>query len=239
MLQRTLSTLGHVVRRRRPADAPEPLQTERRVWVRYPCEVEASCQPANAPDALRLSARVRDISRGGIHFLVNCPVESGALLSVELPAPAGRFASTVLAYVVRVQPLQGEWSVGCTFACELNDDDLEPFGARRVKPRADDQRTWVRFPCQAQASYQLVQAPGAEKQRVQVLNLSANGVGLRNDRPIDLGRLLNLELRSPRGPFILNILACVVRTMPRDSGDWVLGCNLIRELSDQELKALL
>src|SRR5262245_32537314 len=127
MFQRTLASLGQVVgwRKPRPKSLPPDPQIERRIWVRYPCDVEATCQPVDLPEAMRLSARVRNISRGGINLLLNCPVEMGSLLSVELPGASDGLSSTVLAYVVRVNGDPGsEWSVGCTFATELNDDDL-------------------------------------------------------------------------------------------------------------------
>jgi hypothetical protein len=239
MFQRTLSSLGQVVGWRKHESDSSDVEAERRIWVRYPCDVEATCQPANTPDAMRLSARVRNISRGGINVVMDCPVESGSLISVELPAVKDEFSSTVLAYVVRVaKKSAGEWSVGCTFATELNDEDLEPFGARRVKHAAQDQRTWVRFSCNAQASYQPVRGTEVKGGTARVVNISANGVGLQTDRPIDLGRLLNLELRNPSGDFTLNILACVVRLTTQSETEWAVGCNLIRELTDQELKAL-
>jgi hypothetical protein len=189
---------------------------------------------------MRLSARIRDISRGGINFLVNCPVEQGSLMSVEIPVSGGQLTSTVLAYVVRVQPApEGEWSVGCTFATELYDEDLEPFGASRLKTQPTDQRSWVRFPCHAKATYEFVQNAESNPRPAQVLNISASGVGLQTDHAVDLGRLLSLELCGPNGSFSLNILSCVVRVTPLLDNAWVLGCNLIRELSNRELKALL
>src|SRR5262249_30566466 len=171
---------------------------------------------------------------------LNCPVEMGSLLSVELPGASDGLSSTVLAYVVRVNGDPGsEWSVGCTFATELNDDDLEPFGAKRVKANTEDQRTWVRFPCAVEAKYQFVKTDQPTTWTAKVVDLSANGVGLQVDQHLDLGKLLNLELRGDQGNFVLTILACVVRITAQGDGPWAVGCNLIRELTDQELKALL
>jgi hypothetical protein len=241
MFQNTLSSLRHVIgwRKVRPEGYP-PVQEERRIWVRCPCDMEATCQPANTPDSQRVSARVRNISRGGINLLMPSPVETGSLLSVELPCTLGQSPSTVLAYVVRVAAYpSGEWTIGCTFASELTDDDLKPFGAKREKPHPLDQRTWVRFPCHVQATYQFVKGAGARSWTGQVVNISANGVGLQTTQPIDLGRLLSLELRSANGQFTLNILACMVRLTPQENGQWALGCNLIRELSQKEIEALL
>jgi hypothetical protein len=240
MFQSTLSSLGQVIGWRRARAERPPVQEERRIWVRYPCDVEATCQPVDAPDSQRLSARVRNVSQGGINLQLPSRVETGSLLSVELPRGDGLGASTVLAYVVRVAPEdEGEWSVGCTFATELEAADLEPFGAKRQKPHPLDQRTWVRFPCNVQATYQFVRDSEPKSHAAHVVNISANGVALQTAQPVDLGKLLSLDLHSANGQFTLNILACVVRLTTEEDGRWGLGCNLIRELSDQEINALV
>ncbi len=241
MFARTLSSLGQAVGwSKKTPEAGAVLETDRRVWVRYPCDVEAACQPANFPGGERLSARVRDISRGGVNLLLSCPVEIGAFLSVELPTASERATSTVLAYVVRVnRDSEGDWSVGCSFASELTDSDLEPFGARRLKSQVEDDRTWVRFPCQARATYQPAKTPEVPAVPAEVLNISAGGVALLVADPVELGTLLNLELHDESGQFRLQMLGCVVRLSGQGGLDWVLGCNLIRELSRRELKALL
>jgi hypothetical protein len=243
MFQRTFASLGQAVgwRKGQPAHEVEPaVEDERRIWVRYPCEVDATCQPANQTDAMRLSARVRNVSVGGINFLLNCPVECGSLVSVELPGLSRKTISTVLAYVVRVEPSsEGDWSVGCTFATELTDDDLAPFGVARKPSHVNDQRAWVRFPCDVRASFQFVKAVEPTTWSAQVVNMSANGLGLVVDESVDLGKLLNLELRAIQGDYTLGILACVVRHTPEADGRFTLGCNLIRELTDKEIKSLL
>jgi hypothetical protein len=243
MFQRTFTTLGQAVGWRKPQTDDESLshvEVERRIWVRYPCDLDATCQPANKPDAMRLSARVRNVSRGGIQFSLNCPVESGSLLSVELPGIEGKTVSTVLAYVVRVEPTSGgEWNVGCTFASELTKNDLDPFGVQRLVPRDNDQRSWVRFPCDVSATFEFVKEVERKTRAAQVANLSANGIGLVASEPIDLGKLLNLELRAENRDYKLSILACVVRLTARPDGQYTVGCNLIRELNQSELDGLL
>src|SRR5262245_48712391 len=157
MFSSLVSTCGRLVGwRKQPAGA----EGERRVWVRYPCDVKTLAQPAGGRAEERLMTRVRNISPGGISLVVNRRFEPGMLLCVELPAAEGR-ASSVLAYVIHAkEESAGEWALGCTFAAELSDEDLHPFGAKQVKPAAGDSRAWVRFPCAAQASYHAV--PGDE-----------------------------------------------------------------------------
>src|SRR5262249_14287661 len=148
--------------------------------------------------------------------------------------------STVLACVVHVQQQgPGEWSIGCTFSESLGNPDLETFGARRQKPaEADDNRNWVRFACNVEASYSRIDNSEGERRDARVMNISANGIGLVLDRPVENGTLLNLDLRSPTTHSTRTILACVVH-VTSSPGEWNVGCNFIRELSESDLKALL
>jgi hypothetical protein len=234
------SSLGRWFGRRPSTGSAAEHEPEHRVWVRYPCDLETTVQTAsNGQEGKRLASRVKDISRGGISLRVPEHHAVGALLSVELPGAGGGVASTVLAYVVRVTPQpEGGWVLGCTFAIELNDADLQPFGATRRKPAGPDKRMWVRFSCDVRASYRLVRDAESPPLPARVLDMSPSGVGLLTNRPVDVGRLLSLELRGAHGHSTLTMLASVVRLTTRPGEEWVLGCNFIRELTDAEMKAL-
>jgi c-di-GMP-binding flagellar brake protein YcgR len=213
-------------------------EAEKRVWVRYPANLDATYQLAGNVE--RFSARVRDISRGGINLLVRRPLQAGELLSIELPAGADEPVQTVLACIVRVDDHEpGTWTLGCVFARELEDGDMETFGARRQKNIPSDQRAWMRFPCNIHASYMLVGDIDAEPFSAQVLNISPSGIGLIVDREIETGTLLSLELQSPDRSSSLSIVSCVVHAGKRGANEWALGCNFIRELSDQDLQCLV
>src|SRR5947209_14492637 len=98
------------------------VEEDRRVWVRHPADVEATCQPAGGA-ADRFAARVRNVSLGGINLVADRAFEPGALLSIELPGAADGSTCTVLACVVHATALSaGEWALGCTFARELSDE---------------------------------------------------------------------------------------------------------------------
>jgi hypothetical protein len=235
MFQRVLRTWGRLVGR-----SPEPSgdDDDRRVWVRFPCDVEISCQPTK--EAHRLSARVRDVSLGGMRLIAGYPFENGGLLSVELPGTEDGSRTTVLVYVVRVTSrANGEWDAGCTFATELSDEDLRLLGAERRKPAATDQRSWVRFPSEASVSYRRVRDLEEQAQPAKILNISPSGAGVLTSEAVDAGTLLSLELGSPNGNSTFTIMASVTRVTGKDGAEWVLGCSFIRELTDAELNALL
>src|SRR5437016_4801199 len=126
MLQSLISSCGRLFRLGRRPSRAAPAASERRIWVRHPTDTTTGYQPANAPGSARLSAGVQDVSYGGVQLLVDRPFDLGALLCVDLPGAAEGCSSSVLAYVVRVTRAgQGQWALGCTFAGELQDDELE------------------------------------------------------------------------------------------------------------------
>jgi c-di-GMP-binding flagellar brake protein YcgR len=217
----------------------EPLKEDRRVWSRHSCTIEATYQVAGGTATEHLRATVRDVSRGGIGLLTDRRLEPGGLLSLQLPTDPGEPMSTVLACVVRCKEgPTGEWFLGCTFAAELGDCDLQLFGARD-KAKHPEQRGQSRFPCRARASFRLVKPADAPAVPAKILNLSVGGVALCVADPPALGELVNVELRAGED-FLFNTLACVVRlTIPADGQQPVLGCNFISELAEAQLKALV
>src|SRR5437879_1266212 len=127
-------------------------ESDRRLWVRFPCDLFAGCYPAGNDTDFRWHARIRDLSSAGLRMYVNLPAEKGTFLCVEFPN------TTLLAYVVRVTPrADNEWELGCVFSAELDREDLERFGAARLKPGGTDRRGWERFPSSIELIYQAVQ----------------------------------------------------------------------------------
>jgi hypothetical protein len=239
MFERTVSFWRRLTRSRpRRPGGPESAE-DRRVWVRFPADLETTYHPAGQEGRPGFAALVRNISVGGLSLAVDRPFEPGALLTVELPGPAGQATYAALACVVHCGPEKdGRWVLGCTFSRELSDDDLEPFGARRARPQPADQRTWVRYTCDVQASFQLVAAADGPRP-AKVLNISASGVRLLVREPIEAGTLLSVALRSADGTGGKTMLSCVVHVSPQGEGEWGLGCNFITELSEADLLALL
>ena len=216
-------------------------ETDRRLWVRNPADLQANIEPAErAALENRVSARVRDISLGGANLLVDRPFDAGQMLSLELPQHGDAESHTVLACVVRAAPeAGGQWALGCVFSRELTQADLDGFGATRAREFTSDQRTWTRFPTNLRANYQKIGDPENRVFSAQVINLSASGVGLEVTVIVDAGALLSVDLIAADGNVVRTILACVVHVTTQSSGVWALGCNFIRELSDEDLEALI
>ncbi len=240
MFGRTFSFWRRLVGRDVPAS--DEANADRRLWVRYPADLHTNVQLAGgAVLENRISAEVRDISLGGVNLVVGQSFNTGQLLSVELPHIGDADRHTVLACVVRVV-LEGPGAAvpGCVFSRELTEEGpVEGFGAKRVRHAPSDQRTWMRFATRLTATYQKIGAADTENHSAQVINVSASGVGLLVTAEVEAGALLSVDLTSTDGKFVRTILACVVHVSTQSNGSWALGCNFIRELSEEDLKALI
>jgi hypothetical protein len=214
-------------------------EEERRGWQRLPSSATTTITPVGE-DVQPRPARVRNVSRGGINLVTSCSFEPGTVLRIELPASGGATTNTVLVCVVHATP-QGdqEWALGCSFAEELSNSDLAAFGASGDPAAAKENRRWVRFICKVKATYQLANDPAQKTWPAQLLNISAAGVGLLVEQAVEIGTLVNIELRKTAGDETRTILACVVHVVAHPEHEWTLGCNFIRELSDDDLRALL
>lgn len=241
MFGRTFSFWRRLVGRGDSAAPAAHPEAERRVWIRHPTDLETQVHLAGRSNPDRFVARVCDISRGGVQLLANRAFQPGDLLSVELPVPVEQGSDTVLACVVRVtQRGPGEWSLGCVFSCELEQDELESLGGKRQKHSSSDQRTWMRFPSRIKAVYQPVGADDPSKHPAEVLNISASGVGLIVSRSVETGTLLSIDLAPPTaGARPRTMLACVVHASSQSPSEWALGCNFIQELGEEDLQALV
>jgi c-di-GMP-binding flagellar brake protein YcgR len=213
---------------------------DRRLWVRHAIDLRGNLQISEPAESEKILANVRDLSIGGASLVVDRIVDAGEMVVLELPADRGEIR-TVLACVVRVsQQPDGRWSLGCVFSRELSQEDLDRVGAQKIAASADDdKRTWVRFSCEIHAAYRKVGDPTNQAFPAQVLNISANGISLAVTQTLAAGGLLNVDLLDKAGLVARTMLACIVHTATRPGGDFAIGCNFIRELSEDELQSLL
>jgi c-di-GMP-binding flagellar brake protein YcgR len=187
----------------------------------------------------RLSARIRNVSRGGINLIVKQPFAPGDMISLDVPGSTSEEADSVLACIVHVHPLpDGLYALGCAFSEMLDEEDLAGFINRKERPSSAEKRECARHIANVSAAYQLVSDPEKKNWPAQVINLSLGGIGLQVEQAVDTGALLNLNLQNTSGQA-RTILACVVHVMSRNGNERVLGCNFIHEMSEADFKALL
>jgi hypothetical protein len=98
-------------------------------------------------------------------------------------------------------------------------------------------RAFPRFVMRREALCTLKAVMGDESWRARVANLSAEGVGLLLDRPIETGRLVFVDLSSPSGLFARMVLMQVLHVTARDPGYYV-GGELVKQLTPEDIRML-
>jgi len=234
MLQRVLPSLGRLVSRK---SSPPPAE-ERRVWVRHPCRTETTVQSTNDPQSAPIAARVRNVSHGGIMLVADHRIDAGELVSIDLPGD-GANRGAVLACVLQTEAAgTNEWALNCAFSAELSSDDLRQFDVAFPGLVEAEQRSRIRYSSQAAAVYEVVGDSTAERGTAEVLDVSIGDVGLATTHAIGLGTLLNVELSDSGGHRVATMLASVVSARPSTEGRFILGCNFLGELNEEQLRQL-
>lgn len=219
------------------ADVIDP--NDRRRAERIAVVATAMCQ-ADAVGLAATSVPLRDISRTGVSFLLDTPLEPGVMVTLDVPTADGDRA-TILACVRHrtFRPNEG-WFIGCSFAAELGDHELAGFGAETSPGPSDDQRRWLRVtPTAGRAVLRQFAETQTGPAVARILNLSPGGLGLVFPLRIEPGTLLDLELLGRADQPGLAILASAVFVAPRGDHQWLIGCNFIRELTAAEMHALI
>src|SRR5262245_51855451 len=106
--------------------SPRSAGLERRAWVRYSCDLEASCIPADEDPEILWPSRVVNISCGGLGLLLSRRFEPGTLLQVEVQTPKQGFSRPLLVQVLHLTGHDhGGWLLGCVFTQPLSEDELQ------------------------------------------------------------------------------------------------------------------
>jgi hypothetical protein len=221
-----------------PDSTGQTLSNERRASVRYLCNLETQCRPIAGTAANSWPACAVDVSTGGIALVLARRFERGAILSLRLENLNGEVARTLFLRVVHATMEEGgAWRLGCSFASELSEEELRPFQADRVRPSGPDFRAWVRFTCDVETSCQSVAPAQPGRWSARVLEVSPAGMSLLVPCQFERGTLLNVELPGTLGSIPRQVLVRVLGDRPLSSDQWILGCELADQLSDEDLQS--
>jgi len=224
-----------------PTNTPTSLGVDRRVWVRYFCDLESTCHSGKGPDEVSWSARVLDISRGGLSLQLNRAFEPGSILSVDVPLGPDLAPRSLLVKVVHAQNQgSGKWSLGCAPEKNLEEEDLLAFQVKKPVVTADDKWAWIHFFCEVERPPRAtVLINPSNKIQAHILNISPSGIGLATKRHFDPGMHLRLELVDASGHTSRPIQARVVHSTFKGTDDWIIGCSFETLLTEDDLASFL
>ena len=110
---------------------------------------------------------------------------------------------------------------------------------REASPsRSVDRRATVRYPSSLLSSLHTVARKTEDSWSAAIRDVSAGGLGLLVRRRFERGTLLAVEPVEPPAEAPTLLLAQVIHATAQPEGRWLLGCKLVRELSQSEVRAL-
>jgi hypothetical protein len=116
---------GKKTRLPRPGPANVPL-VERRTGTRFDINFGAFFHPLPGNEQF-YSARIKNLSRGGIALIANRPFEAATRFVILLSKPAE------VRLIHTTSTPQGHWLLGCVFTKELSEEDLSVMLAKHEK----------------------------------------------------------------------------------------------------------
>jgi hypothetical protein len=114
----------------------------------------------------------------------------------------------------------------------LVEPEVEPL------PSQEERRVALRFPTSLHTEVQPVRRqPEREGPwQARVRDVSAYGLGLVLPHPVEPSTILMADLEGPTEAVVRNVLVRVVHVTAHQPGEWVVGCALISEMTDEHLR---
>ena len=104
-------------------------------------------------------------------------------------------------------------------------------------PKAE-RRVSVRYESSLKGSCQTLSAHRETSWEAVIRDISSEGIGLLLVRRFEPGAVLSIELIDSRDEQPRVLLARVVHATTRPEGGWLIGCELVSPLSDEEVRSL-
>jgi hypothetical protein len=103
----------------------------------------------------------------------------------------------------------------------------------------EERRQSERYPCSLQPFWRVEGQGQTESPPARIENISTTGIGLRVGEPLKPGTVLVLKLQSADGRLSRPLPARVMHATQQPVGHWLVGCQFVRKLSDEDMQALL
>ena len=115
-----------------------PLNSERRLSVRYTIGRDATCSSPMTWSNEGWGAWIHDLSEAGIGVILLRRFEVGATLYIQVPGLSENATRTLLARVANVRPYRKKsWLVGCTLMTPLAEAELRELIQTGLPPLDD------------------------------------------------------------------------------------------------------
>jgi hypothetical protein len=108
-----------------------------------------------------------------------------------------------------------------------------------LKLARGNRRGTVRYRCAPATPGKLYIADDHEFQNAWISNISRSGIGLLLNRAVPAGTFVVVQMRSLDRTRVFDLAAHVVHATLVNATDWLIGCDLIQELTSEELDSLL
>jgi hypothetical protein len=106
-----------------------------------------------------------------------------------------------------------------------------------MTPEGAERRAMVRYPIRRQAYCSMPCSVHYGRLLAMVRDISRSGIGLLVGRPFEVETPLIIEIPTAHGhPF--QLLARVVYSTRQAESQWIVGCRLATDLTDDELQAV-
>jgi hypothetical protein len=102
-----------------------------------------------------------------------------------------------------------------------------------------ERRRSQRFPCTLDTSCRLVAAVVGDPHILRVRNISAGGISLIFDKPVEPETMLYVELLNRPRSFLCMIRMRVLYCVEHPQGAFIVGAHFIPELSPEQMDGLL
>lgn len=103
---------------------------------------------------------------------------------------------------------------------------------------AEASRNLVRFPCTGRPIVRLLERPSFKCWMAMVVDFSVRGLGLLFHRRLEPGSVLAVELKGRRHGVSRILAVRVVHATAQADGNWLIGCELNTNLTEDEIQAL-
>jgi hypothetical protein len=119
-----------------------------------------------------------------------------------------------------------------------------PVSTEQAKHRPEtERRAWVRITINQEISCQHIEAATAEEAETcwfgRVRNISCGGLALRLHRRFEPGTLLVIEWPDEAKEESRSFAVQVIHATAEGHRLWIVGCEFLRSLSEEELQALV